>query len=80
MKSQSILQAKPNIYQNVPSKKLFSSALPVEPQAALPATGSVSDFAYTTLGHQITQCDGSDAVNSTQAVPAVNEACDLRAT
>ena len=80
VKSQSIFKVKPNIYQNVPSKNLFSSALPLRPQTTLPVYGSVFDFADTTLGHQIAQYDGSDAVNSPQAVPAVNEPCDLIAT
>ena len=80
VKSQSIFKVKPNIYQNDPSKNLFSSALPVGPQTALPVTGSVFGFTDTTLGHQIAQYDGSGAINSPQAVPAVNELCDLKAT
>ena len=80
VKSQSIPQAKPNIYQNVPSKNSISSDLPVRPQTALPVTGSVFHFADTTVGHQFSQCNGSDAVNSPTAVPAFKELCDLRAT
>ena len=80
VKSKSISRVKPIIYENVPSGNLFSSALPVRPQTALPVTESVIDFADTTLGHQITQCDGSDAVNSPQVVPTVNELIVLRAT
>ena len=48
--------------------------LPLRPQTALPVYGSVFDFAETTLGHQIAQYDGPDAV------PAVNELCELKAT